>query len=88
VSAIGTAVYALCALTSVAAAVLLLRAYARNRVRLLLWSGVCFSGLALNNILLFVDVRVVPETDLSVVRTLPALVGVAVLIGGLIWDSR
>lgn len=83
-----TLVYALCAITSLACAVLLLRAYAANRVRLLLWSGLCFTGLALNNILLFIDMRVVPEVDLSTWRTLPALVGASLLIYGLVWDSN
>lgn len=87
-SAAGTIVYLLCAATSAIAALLLLRAYARNRVRLLLWSGLCFAFLALNNVLLFVDVRVVPQTDLSFVRTLPAVIGVAILVYGLIWESR
>jgi heme/copper-type cytochrome/quinol oxidase subunit 4 len=84
----GTIVYALCALTSIACVWLLLRGYARTRVRLLLWSGLCFAGLALNNILLFIDLRVLPETDLSLARTLPALVGVALLLYGLVWESR
>ncbi len=84
----GTIVYALCALTSIACVWLLLRGYARRRVRLLLWSGLCFAGLALNNILLFIDLRVLPETDLSLARTLPALVGVALLLYGLVWESR
>ncbi len=83
-----TLVYALCAITSLACAVLLLRGYASNGVRLLLWSGLCFAGLALNNILLFVDKRVVPEVDLSTWRTLPALVGASLLIYGLVWDSK
>lgn len=82
-----TIVYGLCALTSIACAVLLLRGYASTRVRLLLWSGLCFTGLALNNILLFVDLRVVPEIDLSIWRTLPALVGVGLLLYGLVWDT-
>jgi hypothetical protein len=85
---IGTIVYVLCALTSAGCAVLLLRGYARTRVRLLLWSGLCFAGLALNNVLLFVDARVLPQTDLSVVRTLPALAGVIILIYGLIEETR
>ena len=80
-------VYALCAATSVACAVLLLRAYRRARQRLLLWSGLCFSGLALNNALLVIDTRFVPDTDLSLVRTLPALVGVSLLLYGFIWDA-
>ena len=84
----GTVVYALCALTSIICAWLLLRGYARTRFRLLLWSGICFIGLALNNILLFIDLRVLAETDLSLVRTLPALAGVAMLLYGLIWEAR
>lgn len=83
-----TAIYVLCALTSAACAVLLLRGYSRDRVALLLWSGLCFTGLALNNILLFIDLRVVPTTDLSVWRTLPAIVGVGFLIYGLVWETR
>ena len=83
-----TLVYVLCALTSLACAVLLLRGYTQNRVRLLLWAGLCFVGLALNNILLVIDVRVVPEIDLSVWRSLPALAGLMVLIYGLVWESR
>ena len=87
-SLFGTAVYILCALTSIACAVLLLRGYARSRVRLLLWSGLCFVGLGLNNVLLFIDVQVLPETDLSLVRTLPAVAGIAVLIYGMVWETR
>ena len=83
-----TLVYALCALTSVACAVLLLRGYLANRVRLLLWSGLCFAGLAVNNVLLLVDKRVVPDVDLSLWRTVPALVGVSLLLYGLVWETR
>jgi heme/copper-type cytochrome/quinol oxidase subunit 4 len=84
---VGSIVYALCSLTSVACAVLLLRGYRRTRVRLLLWSGLCFIGLALNNILLFIDLRVVPDVDLSLWRTIPAVIGVAILLYGLIWET-
>ena len=84
----GTIVYTLCALTSIACAWMLLRAYRTTRVRLLFWSGLCFVGLALNNILLFIDVKVVPETDLSVARTIPALIGVLLLLYGLIREAR
>ena len=80
-------VYALCAATSLACAILLLRAYRRSRVRLLLWSGLCFSLFTLNGILLIIDART-PERDLSVVRSLPLLVGVAVLLYGLVWDGE
>ena len=47
-------VYILGALTSLACAVLLLRGYSRGKKRLLLWSGLCFTGLALSNLLIFV----------------------------------
>jgi hypothetical protein len=80
-------VYSLCAATSFACAILLLRGYRRTNFRLLLWSGLCFVGFFLNNALLIVDVRVVPWQDLSLVRSLPLLVGVAVLLYGLIWET-
>jgi hypothetical protein len=83
-----TLVYALCALTSLACAVLLLRGYAASRARLLLWSGLCFAGLAANNVLLLIDKRVVPTVDLSLWRSLPALAGVALLLYGLVWETR
>ena len=84
----GTIVYVLCAITSIACAWLLLRSYARSRVRLLLWSGLCFAGLAINNILLFIDVRVLPDVDLSVWRTIPAVIAVFILVFGLVWETR
>lgn len=83
------AVYVLSALTSLLCAVLLLRAYAAGRARLLLWSGVCFLWFAANNVLLFVDLELVPDTDLSLARSGTALVGALTLLVGLIWeDSR
>jgi hypothetical protein len=82
------AVYVLCALTSLACAILLLRAYQARGVRLLLWSGLAFVGFTLGNTMLVVD-RVVtgPELDLSIWRSLPVLAGLAVLIYGLVWDA-
>lgn len=82
-----TAVYVLCMITSAACAVLLARGWLATRVRLLLWSALCFAGLTLNNVLLFIDVKT-PQIDLSVVRTLPALAGVLLLLFGLIWETR
>ena len=81
-------VYLLCAFTSLACAVLLLRGYRRSRVRLLFWSGLCFVGLFLNNLLLFVDLRVVPQVDLALIRVLPAVAGVGMLLYGLIWEGE
>jgi hypothetical protein len=82
-----TVVYLLCALTSLLCAWQLLRAYRQSRTRLLLWSGLCFVGFFLNNLLLILDLRVMPERDLSLIRTLPVLLGLALLIYGLVWDA-
>jgi hypothetical protein len=82
------AVYILCALTSLACAVLLLRAYGRSRLRLLLWSGLCFVALGVSNVVLFLDLVVVQGADLSLVRSSIGLVGVATLLYGLIWDAQ
>jgi hypothetical protein len=77
-------IYLLCGLTSASCAVLLLRAFARSRVRLLLWSGLCFAGLALNNVLLLADLVVFPtEVDLSLVRSATALAAMSLLVVGL-----
>lgn len=86
---IAAAVYLLCALTSLVCAVLLLRAFGRSRSRLLLWSGLCFVWFTLNNILLFVNLELVPETDLSLARSGTAFVGALTLLAALVWeDSR
>jgi hypothetical protein len=83
-----TAVYVLCAITALACAVLLLRAYSRTRSGLLLWAGLCFIGLTANNVMLFVDLVVMPGVDLSVLRSLSALGGLSVLLYGLVWEAR
>ncbi len=85
---LATVVYALCTLTSLACSVLLLRGYAASGARLLLWSGLCFAGLALNNLVLLIDMSVVPSVDLSFYRSIPALVGVGLLLYGLVWETR
>jgi hypothetical protein len=81
-------IYGLCALTAFACAYLLLRAYGREHHKLLLWSGVCFVGLTLNNLMLIVDKIVLPDVDLSAVRTGLALVSMMVLLFGLIWEAQ
>ena len=81
------AIYGLCALTALLCAWLLLQAYARSRYRLLLWSGLCFIGLTLNNLLLVLD-KLVVEVDLSMLRTITALIAMMILLYGLIWDAE
>jgi hypothetical protein len=80
-------VYLLCFLTSVACAWLLIRSYLRTRTKLLLWSSLCFAGLAVNNALLFIDLAILStDVDLSVYRAITALVSLLILIVGLIWN--
>lgn len=81
-------VYVIDALTTLLCAVLLLLAYARVRTRLLLWSGLCFAGLTANNVLVFVDLVVLPSIDLYLPRLAIATASMALLIYGLIWESR
>jgi hypothetical protein len=83
---VAEAVYALCALTSILCAVLLLRGYLATRTRLLFWASSCFVGFALNSVLLFIDLVMLPQVDLFLWRTLPALVGVMLFLYGLIWE--
>jgi hypothetical protein len=84
---LANAIYILCALTSIVCTVLLVRGYRQSGVRLLFWSAWCFVGLALNNILLIVDIRVLPDVDLQIWRAVPAVAGVALLVYGLVWES-
>ena len=81
-------IYTLCARTALLCAFLLLQAYVRGRSRLLLWSGLCFAGLTLNNIVLVLDKLVFLSVDLSIWRNLLALGSMAILLYGLIWDSE
>jgi hypothetical protein len=80
-------IYSLCALTALGCAFLLLRGYRRSGYRLLFWSGLCFAGLTANNLLLVIDKVALPDIDLSIWRTLAALLSMGVLLFGLIWDS-
>jgi hypothetical protein len=82
---IAAAVYVLCALTALLCAVLLFQAWSRSRLPLLFWSALCFAGLTASNVLLVVDLLVVPGVDLFVWRTLTSLVAFSLLLYGLIW---
>lgn len=81
-------IYSLCALTALTCSWLLLKTYRRSGYKLLLWGGLCFVGLTLNNILLIVDKFAVPHIDLSTWRLLVALAALLVFLYGLIWDSE
>lgn len=81
-------IYLLCAVTSFACAFLLFRGYRRTGVRLLLWSGLCFTGFFINNVILIIDLRILPEQDLSVIRSLPLLAGISFLLYGLTAEKK
>lgn len=80
-------IYALCALTALTCAVLLLRTYRRTNFRLLLWSGLCFTGLTLNNALLVLDRVVMVPVDLATWRLCLALASLLLLVAGLVLES-
>jgi hypothetical protein len=84
----GSAVYILCALTSLGCTALLIGRYRKSRVDLLFWSAIAFLLLSLTNILLFVDLVLLgPNTDLNVYRNASTLVGVLIMLYGLIRNS-
>lgn len=81
-------VYIVCALASLACTMLLLRGYALSGVRLLLWSGLCFVGLTVNNVVLVVDLLVLPEIDLRILRIGASLGAIAILLYAFIWEAE
>lgn len=83
-----TLVYSLCAVVSLAIAGLLIRSYLVQRARLLLWICMCFVGLAFNNLLLVTDKVVLLSVDLRWPRAGSLFFSAAVLITGLILESR
>jgi hypothetical protein len=82
------AIYTLCTLTALACAWLLLRGYRLGRSRLLLWSGICFAVLSVNNVLVILDNIVFPDVDLSTWRLLAALLAPLLLLYGLIMEDE
>ena len=82
------AIYLLCAATALACSLLLVRGYRARRVRLLLWCGLFFLAMAAENVILFVDVVLVPLTDLSALRAGVGAAGIFLLLYGLIWEVK
>jgi len=80
--------YILCALVSLLCAVLLLRGFFRGRHRLLLWSGLCFAGLTIANTLVFLDLVMLPNTDLYPLRLAITAVSVLALLFALLWEGE
>lgn len=81
-------VYSLCAIGSIFVAYLLARAYKAKPSRIIFWSAICFAGLALNNVVLFVDLVIFPEEiSFALGRNLIILGSVGSLVYGLVWDT-
>jgi hypothetical protein len=80
-------VYMLGTLVTLACGTLLLRGYSRSKSRLLLWSGLCFLGLSISNLLVFVDLIILPEVDLYIWRLGVAAIAMMLLLYGLIWEG-
>ena len=80
-------VYGSCALTSVLCAWLLFRSFRQTRYKLLLWSGLCFAGLALSNLVLVMDKVVFPDVNFGNYRLAIALIALLPLLYGLIFEE-
>ena len=87
-SAFAISVYLLCVLTSALCAILLGRSYLRTRMRLLLWSSLCFVLLAANNLVVVIDLAILPAVDLRLLRHALSLGAVLLLLIGFIWDRE
>ncbi len=83
-----TFIYGLCALTSALCAWLLLQAHGRTRYRLLFWSGLFFVIATINNIFLMADKLIFVDVDLTLMRYVVALISLAVLMRGLIFEAE
>lgn len=84
----GSTIYILCILTSLACAGLLYASYRRTRYRLLFWSGSCFAVMTINNLLLLLDKVVFPAVDLLPARLITALLALLLLLYGLIYEKE
>lgn len=82
------AVYTLCFLTSAACSALLARSYRRTGARLLMWSAFCFLFLAANNLVVILDLLILPDTDFRFARHALSLTALGLLLFGFIWDRE
>jgi hypothetical protein len=85
---IAEGIYLLCAATSLVVAVMLLRQYLKVRTRLVLWSVICFAGLAVNNVLVYIDLVMYTGVDLSMYRSAAGAAGMVAMVYGLVWEAH
>lgn len=83
---VATIVYLLCLATSAGCGWLLVRGYFRTRTALLLWTAACFVLLAVNSLLVVVDLVLLPDVDLQIARLTVTLIAIATLLYGFVWE--
>lgn len=81
-------IYGLCTLLSTAIAVMLWRQHRRSPSRMIYWTALCFSGLALSNLLLVLDKLVFPDLDLRMLRHSLSLASIGLLLFGLVYEDE
>lgn len=82
------AVYLLCLASSAICAFMLSRSFRRSPSGLLFWSAACFWLLSANNLLLVMDLIVLPNADLSIARALISVAAVVTLLFGFVWNGE
>jgi len=80
--------YLLCACTSLACTILLVRSWRQSGSRLLFWSSLCFAVLSVNNLILVADKLMLPDMDLSAARIITELAALLLLLFGLVWEEQ
>jgi hypothetical protein len=81
-------IYGLCTILSLAIAVMLWRQHRRSPTRMIYWTALCFTGLALSNLVLVVDKLVFPDIDLRVLRHSISLLSIGLLLFGLVYEDE
>jgi hypothetical protein len=81
-------IYGLCTILSLAIAVMLWRQHRRSPSRMIYWTALCFTGLALSNLVLVVDKLVFPDVDLRVLRHSISLLSIGLLLFGLVYEDE
>jgi hypothetical protein len=49
---------------------------------------ICFVGLAVNNVLVYVDLVLYTGVDLSLYRSVAGTIAVVIMVYGLVWETR
>ena len=80
----GLFVYLLCTMTSLLCCLMLVLQYRRSPGPFLMHSAVAFLCFAVSNVLLSVDLVLLPQVDLRLWRNLATLAGVIILLVALI----